>query len=159
MGLNDWLLALHLLTAFALVGAMTLFWVTIVAIRRTDMPEQVASVGRLLQVGNVVVLIGSLGVVVFGVWLAIALDGVQVWDGWVIAAIVLWAIASETGRRSGPEFAPCIARAHELVASGQTGPDAQLAALARTSRGLLLHSIATVAVVLLLVDMIWKPGA
>jgi len=159
MGLNEWLLGLHLLTAFALVGAMTLFWVAIVAIRRTDLPEQVASVGRLLPVGNVVVVVGSLGVIVFGVWLAIALDGVQVWDGWVIAAIVLWAIASETGRRSDPEFAPCIERANELVAAGQTGPDAQLAELARTSRGLLLHSISTVAVVLILVDMIWKPGA
>jgi len=159
MGLNDWLLALHILSGFALFAAVTLFWVAIVAIRRTDLPEQVASVGRLLPVGNVVVIIGSLGVIVFGVWLAIALDGVEVWDGWVIAAIVLWAIASETGRRAGPEFAPCVARAHELVASGQTGPDAQLAALARTGRGLLLHTIATVAVVLLLVDMIWKPGA
>jgi hypothetical protein len=159
MGLNDWLLALHLLSAFALTGAVTLFWVAAVAIRRTDLPEQVASVGRLLPVGNVVVIVGTLGVVVFGVWLAIALDGVEVWDGWVIAAIVLWAIASEAGRRSDPEFAPCIERANELVAAGQTGPDAQLAELARTSRGLLLHSIATVAVVLILVDMIWKPGA
>jgi len=159
VGLNDWLLALHLLSGFALFAAMTLFWVAIVAIRRTDLPEQVVSAGRLLPVGSVVAVVGSLGVIVFGVWLAIALDGVQVWDGWVIAAIVLWAIASETGRRSDPEFAPCIERANELVAAGQTGPDAQLAELARTSRGLLLHSISTVAVVLILVDMIWKPGA
>ena len=109
--------------------------------------------------GNVAVVVGSLGVIVFGVWLAISLDGVQVWDGWVIAAIVLWAIASETGRRADPEFAPCVQRANELVAAGQTGPDAGLAELARSGKGLMLHSIATVAVLLILVDMIWKPGA
>ena len=102
---------------------------------------------------------GSLGVVVFGVWLAIALDGVQVWDGWVLAAIVLWAVASETGRRSDPEFAPCVERAQELLAAGETGPDARLAELGRTSRGLLLHVVATLSVILILIDMVWKPGA
>jgi len=159
MALNDWLLALHLLSAFALAAALVLFWVVIVVVRRTDLPEQVASAARLLAVGNIAVIAGSLGVVVFGVWLAIALDGVKVWDGWVIAAIVLWAIATETGRRADPEFVPCVERARELVAAGQTGADPELAELARTSRGLLLHAIATVATVLILVDMIWKPGA
>ena len=136
MTFDDWLLALHLLSAFALVGAIVLFWVVIVAVRRTDLPEQVVSAARLMPVGNVAVVVGSLGTIVFGVWLAIALDGVQVWDGWVIAAIVLWAVASETGRRSDPEYAPLLARARELVAAGQTGPDAALKELAATSRGL-----------------------
>jgi len=159
MGLNNWLLALHLLSAFALAGAIVLFWVVVVVVRRTDRPEQVASAARLLPVGNVAVVVGSLGVVVFGVWLAILLDGVEVWDGWVIAAIALWAIATEAGRRSAPEFAPAVARANELVAAGQTGSDPQLADLARTSRGVLVHAVATAATLLILVDMIWKPGA
>ena len=159
MSLNDWLLALHLLSGFALTAAIVLFWVAIVAIRRTDRPEQVVAAARLLPVGSVVVIVGSLGVVIFGIWLAIALDGVEVWNGWVIAAIILWAVGTETGRRSDPEFAPCVNRAKELVAAGQTEPDARLAELARTQKGLLLHTIATVAIVLILVDMIWKPGA
>ena len=91
MEFNDWLLALHLLSAFALVGAIIVFWVAVVAIRRTDLPEQVAAAGRLLPVTNVVVVVGSLGTIIFGVWLAIALDGIEVWNGWVIAAIILWA--------------------------------------------------------------------
>jgi hypothetical protein len=159
MTLNEWLLALHLLSAFALAAAVILFWVVIVVLRRTDLPEMVVSAARLIPIGTVAVTTGSLGVVAFGVWLAISLDGVQVWDGWVIAAIVLWAIATETGRRADPEFAPCVERANELVAAGQTGPDAQLAELARRNRGLLLHTISTVAVILILADMVWKPGA
>jgi hypothetical protein len=159
MTLNDWLLALHLLSAFALAAAVILFWVVIFVVRRTDLPDMVASAARLLPIGNVAVTAGALGVVVFGIWLAISLDGVQVWDGWVIAAIVLWAIATETGRRADPAFAPCVKRANELVAAGQTGPDTQLAELARTSRGLLLHTISTVAVILILADMVWQPGA
>ena len=159
MTLDDWLLALHLLSAFALAAAIVLFWVAILTMRRTDLPEQVVAAARLLPVGGVAVVVGSLGVVIFGIWLAISLDGIEVWNGWVLAAIVLWAVASETGRRGDPAFAPCVARAKELVAAGQTGPDAKLAELARTQRGLLLHTVATVAVLLILVDMIWKPGA
>jgi hypothetical protein len=156
---NDWLLAFHLLSAFALSGAIILFWVVVVSIRRTELPEQIASLGRLMPVGTVVISVGSLGAIIFGVWLAISLDFVQVWDGWVIAAIVLWAIATEAGRRSGLEYEPCLARARELVAAGQTGADPSLRELALTSRGLLLHSVATVGVILILIDMIWKPGA
>ena len=159
MALNDWLLALHLLSAFALVGAIVLFSVVIVVVRRTDSPEQVVSAGRLLPVGNVAVIVGSLGVIVFGVWLAISLEDVEIWDAWVLAAIVLWAIASEAGRRSDPEFAPAIERANELVAAGQLRPDAKLAGLTRTSKGMALHLIATVGTLLILIDMIWKPGA
>ena len=159
MEFNDWLLALHLLSAFALVAALVVFSAATVAIRRTDLPEQVASAAKLMTAGNVIVVVGSLGVIIFGIWLAIALDGVQVWDGWVIAAIVLWAVATEVGRRAGPEFQPSLDRAKELVASGQTGPDSRLAELARTQRGALLHSLSTLATLLILIDMIWKPGA
>src|SRR5438045_808067 len=98
MTFDDWLLALHLLAAFALVGAIIVFWVAVVAIRRTDLPEQVAAASRLLPLTNVVVIVGSLGTIIFGVWLAIALDGIEVWNGWVIAAIILWAIATGAGQ-------------------------------------------------------------
>ena len=130
MELNDWLLALHLLSAFALVAAIVLFSVVIVAVRRTDSPEQVASAGRLLPVGNIAVVVGSLGVIVFGVWLAISLDGVKVWDAWVIVAIVLWAIATEAGRRSDPEFAPGD-RARERARRGRTSRAGRGARVAR----------------------------
>ncbi len=95
----------------------------------------------------------------FGVWLAISLDAYQVWDGWVLVAIVLWAITTETGRRSGLAYQRAGDRAHELVAAGETGPSAELAALNRTSTGLLLHAVSTLAFLLVLIDMIWKPGA
>jgi len=39
------------------------------------------------------------------------------------------------------------------------GPSAELVALNRTTTGLLLRSLASVAVLLIVVDMIWKPGA
>jgi len=156
---DSWLLALHLLSAAALVGAVTVFWVLILAVRNADRPSRILVLAPLMRVGGVVVIVGSLGTVVFGVWLAITLDAYHPWDGWVIAAIVLWAIASETGRRSDPEFARAFTRAKELLDAGETGPSAELQALCRPRIGLLLHSVASLAIVLILVDMVWKPGA
>jgi len=157
--LNDWLLALHVLSAFALVAALVLFWILIVASRNIDEPGPTIAIGRVAIVGNTTIAVGIGGTIVFGVWLAITLDAYKVWDGWVIAAIVLWAVAAGVGGRAGKEFTRAFDRARELDAAGQTGPSDELKALNRTSLGLLLHSIASVLTLLILLDMIWKPGA
>jgi uncharacterized membrane protein len=157
--LNDWLLALHLLSAFAFVAALVLFTVLIVASRDIDTPGPVVALAPVGRVGNVIVAIGSLGTIIFGVWLAISDERYQVWDGWVIAAIVLWAVGSGIGARAGKEYELALHRARELQASGETGPSSELLALNRTSRGLLFHTIASIALLLVLIDMVWKPGA
>ena len=77
MGLNDWILALHLVSAVALIAAMTMFSVMIAALWRTDDPAAVTSFMRVGLVGNVLVTIGTLGTIVFGVWLAISLDALR----------------------------------------------------------------------------------
>ena len=159
MSFDNWLIALHLLSAAALVGAVTIFWILVIAVRGIDRPAQVLALKSLMRVGGVAIIAGSLGTVVFGVWLAITLDAYHPWDGWVIAAVVLWAIASETGRRTDPEYGRAFTRASELVAAGETGPSAELAALCRPRAGMLLHVISSAAVLLILLDMIWKPGA
>jgi hypothetical protein len=156
---DDWLLAFHLLSAFAFAAALVLFWILIVAARNIDTPGPTIGLAPVGKVGNIVVGVGSLGTIVFGVWLAITDDRWQVWDGWVIAAIVLWAIGAGIGARAGKEYERGLHRARELEEAGRTGPDGELLALNRTSRGLLFHTISSIALVLILVDMIWKPGA
>jgi hypothetical protein len=156
--LNDWILALHLLAAFSLVAAEVVFSIQIAALWRTESTERAASFMPLARIGTVMVVVGTLGTIVFGVWLAISVDGYAVWDGWILAAIVLWAIGSETGRRGGAEYAAAGARAEELAAAGTTSSP-ELAAAFGASRGFWLHVATFVVVVLILVDMIWKPGA
>jgi hypothetical protein len=72
---------------------------------------------------------------------------------------VLWAIAGGIGGRTGKEYTLGMGKARELEAAGQTGPSAELLAINRTQRGVVLHAVASIAVLLLLIDMIWKPGA
>ena len=65
--LDDWLLALHVLSAFAIVGAMVLFWIVIVAMRNVDTPGETIAYAPVANVGSGAIAAGSLGTVVFGV--------------------------------------------------------------------------------------------
>ena len=159
MSFDDWVLALHVLSAFAYVAGMILFWVLIVTVWRTDTPEGTMRLEPAVKVGNAAVGIGAGGTIILGIWLAFSVGGYDIWDGWIIAAIVLWLIAAELGRRTGAAYMQGLTKAQELQAAGQTGPSSELLALNRTSNGVLFHALASVAVLLILIIMIWKPGA
>jgi hypothetical protein len=49
-------------------------------------------------------------------------------------------------------------KAQELEKAGRSGPSAELLVLNRTSKGLLFQVLSSVVVLLILIDMIWKPG-
>jgi hypothetical protein len=156
---DDWMLALHVLSAFTLVAGLVLFWVLIVAVRRTDTPDATLRMGPITRVAEAAVGIGMGGTIALGVWLAFSVGGYDIWDGWIVAAIVLWLIGAELGRRASAAYVAGVKKAQELQAAGQTGPDAELLALNRTSNGVVLQSLITIVVLLIILDMIWKPGA
>jgi uncharacterized membrane protein len=159
MSFDDWILALHLLSAFAYVAGMIVFWVLIVAVRRTDTPDGTTRMAPVVKVGMIGTAVGAVGTIVFGLWLTFSVGGYRIWNFWIIAALVLWAIAGGVGGRTGKEYQRGMDKALELEAAGQTGPNAELLALNRTQNGVVLHAIASAALLLLLIDMIWKPGA
>ncbi len=104
MTFDDWILALHLLSAFAYVAGMIVFWVLIVAVRRTDTPDGTVRMGPIVKVGTIGTGIGAAGTIVFGIWLAFSSRRIRHLDPWIIAAIVLWAIAGGIGGRTGKEY-------------------------------------------------------
>ena len=159
MSLDDWVLALHVLSAFAFVGGIVLFWVLIVASRSIDTPADTIRIQPIAAAGGRAVMIGATGTIVFGIWLAFSYGGYDPWDGWILAAVVLWFAASGVGARTGAEYTKAFDRARELESAGRLEPDAELLALNRTSRGAALHLAGSLLLLLLLVDMIWKPGA
>jgi hypothetical protein len=159
MDFTDWLLALHLLAAAILVSALVLYNVLIVASWNLDVPSSVVRVMAPARWGNALVTVGSLGVLLLGIWLAFAADSYAIWDAWIIAAIVLWAIFAATGLRSGKLYTAAGERAQELAAAGNDAPNPELNAMLRSSTALWLNIASNIAVVLLLLDMIFKPGA
>ncbi|HEV2873804.1 MAG TPA: hypothetical protein VGW14_01540 [Thermoleophilaceae bacterium] len=129
----DWLLFFHLLAAFLLA-------VTAVSYSAVALGAPVG--GRTLFVADRCWDVGGLGTLILGVWLALYLDQYEIWDGWIIGAIVLWLVATGLGesvRRGLAEGEPTAAKVESRVA--------------------LMHWLRTLAVIGLLVLMIWKPGA
>jgi hypothetical protein len=133
MSLYEWLLFGHLLAAFALVAGIAAYGVIVLsgadAARRALAPPAVALWNA-----------GGLGVLVLGIWLALEVDGYEVWDGWILVAIVLWLVASAAGGR--------LARA---VRDGTF--------LSPEGRARVLVAVMALATTALLLDMIFKPGA
>jgi hypothetical protein len=134
-------------------------WIVIVALRSAETAEATLGLSRVATVGSAATLAGIVGTIGFGLWLAILNDDFHPWDGWVIAAIVLWAIATFALQRSAVEYRKPAERARALSADGKADADTELAALNRAPTGLLLRGVASLAIVLIVVDMIYKPGA
>jgi len=137
------MLFFHVLAAFALVGAITAFWVVALAGRP---PQPLVPAGARQALSRPLgITIAAAGVIalVFGVALAIDVDGYELWDGWILASLVLWMIGTGTGERGGRWF----------QRAAETGERVHW------QRGLLLHTASSIAVLALLGVMITKPGA
>ncbi len=159
MSRYDWLVSLHVLAAFSLVSAYVLYAVMIAWSWRRETPAEMLRLTGITRAGNVLMWIGALGTLLLGIWLALDVDGYSLLDGWIVAALVLWAIAMETGRRSGTLYARATTRAGELTAAGEEGPSTELREILRDRRALMWQTLSSLAVLLLLYDMIYKPGA
>jgi hypothetical protein len=120
---TDTLLFLHVLAAFMLMATVVML---------SGVALGALAPGRTVSVANLLWDVGGLGTLVFGVWLALDIDGYGLFDFWVVAAIVLWAIATWLGLQARSTIGePRFAQWHWLRAA---------------------------VVVLLLADMIFKPG-
>jgi uncharacterized membrane protein len=87
--------------------------------------------------------IGALGTIVLGIWLALNRPEYDLLNGWIIAALVLWVLAMGSGAQAS----------RGMKAEGED------AAIAVDRRTLFAHWMRVVYVVLLLLVMVWKPGA
>jgi hypothetical protein len=133
VGTYEWLLFLHVTGAFAIVAAVVLYGALVVG-------PPAALGGPFVRLGSVLFMAGAVLTLVFGIWLAI--DEYEIWDAWIIAALVLWAVAGAVEQRFRRSL------------------DGTAAAERTTRRAATLPYALLAAVVLaFLVLMITKPGA
>jgi uncharacterized membrane protein len=125
------LLLLHVLSAFVLVAVLGIYWA-----RYAGSSSLVRLSGLAFPLWGA----ASLSVLVFGIWLAFDVSGYALWDGWMVAAIALWLVQGAFGSQ--------LAQGYKKMTAGMAERPTLSA-----------HVVATAAVALLLVDMIWKPGA
>ena len=158
MDFSDWLLALHVLAAFALIAALVLFSAVMVASWADERPRQAAAYSRVAAIGGPLVGAGAGLALLLGIALAIDLDAYQVWDGWILVSIALWVIGGAAGQRVGEHYTRAQALAERLADAGD-GPSPELAATLSDRRVAALHTLTVIAFALILVLMIFKPGA
>ena len=126
----DWLLFLHVLAAFMLASTVVTHSAVVLGAPAGE---------RAVSVANIMWDIGGLATLVLGIWLAIDVDGYEVWDGWILAAIVLWLVATGLGQ--------------DVRRTVGAGGDVA------AGRAATMHWLRTLTILALLVLMIWKPGA
>jgi len=130
----DTLLFLHLLGAFITFITVVVFSAYAVGIAPSK---------GSFALGDWAWNVSGVLLLVFGVWLALYVDGYELWDGWILGAIVLLGIATAFGARARDEV---------LAQLGEGGEPT--AAMVNT-----WHWLRTASVVAILVLMVWKPGA
>ena len=133
----DTLLFFHLLAAFTLATAVVLL--TAYTLGAPTSAGGFTWAGRLEDMSATATL-------VFGVWLALYVDAYSITDGWIVAAIVLWAAAGASSNFF-----------RQRVQSAGAAAGAEFTAVVQ--RAATLSWVRTALFVLLLADMAWKPGA
>ena len=155
MSFYDWMLALHLLAAFAIASAFVLYSALVVVGRRAESLDETRLLFRVAPVATPLVGAGTLLVLILGVILAIDSDQFEIWDGWVIAGIVLWGLLGAVGRRTGAYYTGV----QELAERDGGAAEQEVIARLRAPTGAVLHFATLVVFVLIVLDMLFKPGA
>jgi uncharacterized membrane protein len=156
--LYDWLLFFHVFSAFVVAAGLVVAGAGLIGALRAGRPSRVAILLAPARLAARLFDVGGLAILVFGIWLTIEVDGYELWDAWILSAIVLWLVIAYTGSRA----VTAIRAARDLASGRASAGDTQtpeLAAALRNRRATTLWSVANVAFFVTLVLMIWKPGA
>jgi hypothetical protein len=87
--------------------------------------------------------VGGLGTLAFGIWLALNRPQYDIFDGWIIAALILWVLATGSGAQASRGVQPA-------------GDDSAVTVDRRTA---FAHWMRIFWFTILLIVMVWKPGA
>jgi uncharacterized membrane protein len=153
----DWLLMLHITGAFLLVGGSVAAGTLNVMALRAEKPSDTAFLLRLIRTTVPIIGLGSVAALVFGLWLVFQQDDIDFFSFWILAALVLWAIMGALGGAGGKHQEKTRRLAERLAAEGDASND-ELRTLLHDRRGNAMSWLAGLAALLLLIDMIWKPG-
>ena len=151
-----WLLFFHLLGAFCFFAGAAVAGTLQIGAMKREKPSEILTLLRLTRVGVLIVVVGAVLTIVFGVALASHL-GYGLTPAWIRAALGLWIASIVLGALGGRTARHARYRAEELAAAGDR-PDEELRALVRHRPSLLLSYASSVLLLAILVLMVWRPG-
>jgi len=150
-----WLLFFHLVGAFCFFAGGAVAATLQVGALRRERPSEILALLRLTRVGVLLVLVGAVLTLVFGIALAHH-DGFGLTPGWIRATLGLWLASIALGAAGGRTSRQARYRAEELAA-GADEPDEELRALVAHRPSLVLSWLSGGLLLAILVLMVWRP--
>ena len=155
--MEDVALLFHLLGAFSLFAGMIVAGVGFETARRRETPAEIALLLGLSRIGVLMVGVGTLFVLAFGLWL-VHLGSWGYGAGWIDAALGLLTVTIALGTIAGQR--PKRARMLATRLAGEDAPmSAELQALLDHRPTLAANYASAVLVVAIIALMVFKPGA
>ena len=158
LGKYEWLLFFHVTGAFLFLGGVVVAWVLGIAAVRRRTPSEIALLMRLTGTAAASIGLGMFLTLGFGIWLVADVDVYDITDGWILASVVMWAVAAALGGRGGKRDKQTRLYAERLAAEGDA-PSAELDARVRDPLALSFNLASSLLGLAILILMIWKPGA
>jgi uncharacterized membrane protein len=154
---EDVALFFHLLGAFSLIGGTIVAGVAFETARRRVVPAEIALLLGVTRIGVVLVVLGAVMVLGFGLWL-VDLGDWGYGAGWVDAALGLFAAAVVMGGIGGqrPKRARKLA---QRLAAERTPANAELRALLDDPATRVVNYLSALLLLAVLMLMVFKPGA
>jgi len=154
---ESWALFFHLLGSFFFVGGVIVAGVAFEAARRRRQPSEIALLLNLTRIGVLLVALGVVIVLPFGLWL-VHLGRYGYGAVWVDAALALLVAAGALGVVGGQRPKQARRLAAQLAQHGDAETP-QLRALLDDPLALALNYVSVALVLAIIVVMVFKPGA
>ena len=153
MSRQDWLLVIHVGGAFCVLAGALLAVVLNQAALRRSRPSEIALLLGLIRVAVVLIALGMMVTLAFGIWL-VQDTAYGFGDAWIVAALALWVVALVLGGLGGRRDR----HTRELAERLGDEPSEELSARLRDPVSQVLSYGSGAAVLAILVLMIWKPA-
>ena len=154
--MSQWLLFFHLVGAVSFfAGAAVAGTLQLAALRR-ERPSEVALLLRLTRVGVVLVLLGAVLTLAFGMALASHL-GFGLRPAWIRASLGLWVASLALGALGGRAARRARVLAERLATEGDE-PSVELRTLVGHRPSLWLSYASSILLGAILVLMVWRPA-
>jgi hypothetical protein len=148
-------LFMHLLGAFLLIGGTMVAGVGFETARRRERPDEIALLLGVTRVGVLLVVVGELIVLAFGLWL-VELRHVGYRTGWVVASLAMLGAAAVIGALGGRRPKQARLLATRLAAADQTTTP-QLRALLDDRSSRTANYLSSVLVLGIVALMVFQP--
>jgi uncharacterized membrane protein len=154
---EEWALFFHLLGAFLFIAGVIVAGIVFEAARRRRRPSEIALLLGLARIGVLLVALGAVIVLVFGLWL-VQLGRFGYGAGWVVTALALFVVVILLGGLGGQSPKRARKLAVQLAKEADAESD-ELRALLDDPLARTVNYLSAALLVAIVALMVFRPGA